>query len=58
MTEEARKAAAAYMREWRKKNPDKQEEYRAAYWKRKAEAMRIKKELEKIAYADTGGGSE
>lgn len=40
MTEEARKAAAEYMREWRKKNPEKQEEYRRAYWQRKAEEAR------------------
>lgn len=34
MTKEARAARAAYMREWRKKNPDKQREYTARKWER------------------------
>lgn len=36
LTKEARAARAAYMREWRKKNPEKQREYDAAKWERKA----------------------
>lgn len=34
----ARAAKAAYMREWRRKNRDKDREYRLKYWIRKAEA--------------------
>ncbi len=37
MTDEARAAQREYLREWRKKNPDKTKEYAAAYWERKAE---------------------
>lgn len=44
MTPEARAARAKYMREWRKKNPDKQREYNARKWERKA--AKIKEERE------------
>ena len=37
MTPEARAERAKYMREWRRKNPEKQREYDAAKWQRKAE---------------------
>ena len=39
MTEEAKKARAEYMRAWRAKpeNQEKQREYQANYWERKAE---------------------
>ena len=36
MSKEARAAAAAYAREWRRKNPDKCRETRARYWEKKA----------------------
>lgn len=36
MNEEARKAAARYAREWRRKNPEKAREARERYWERKA----------------------
>ena len=36
MTNEAKAVYNAYMREWRKKNPQKSGEYKAAYWERKA----------------------
>lgn len=36
MTDEARKAKAEYMKEWRKRNPGKQAEYNNRYWIRKA----------------------
>lgn len=36
MTDEARKAKAEYMKEWRKRNPGKQAEYQERYWTRKA----------------------
>lgn len=44
MTPEARAARAKYMREWRKKNPEKQREYDAKKWERKA--AEIKRERE------------
>lgn len=37
MNEEARKAAAAYAKEWRKKNPEKVKAIREKYWQRVAE---------------------
>ena len=40
MTSEARAARAKYMREWRKKNPEKQREYSAKMWERKAEKLK------------------
>lgn len=39
MTEAARAARAAYLREWRKRNPDKQREYTRRSWERKAEQI-------------------
>lgn len=33
---EAKAAAAAYAREWRKKHPEKCREYQQRYWQRKA----------------------
>lgn len=36
LSEEAKAAHAAYMREWRKKNPDKQREYYRRKWERVA----------------------
>jgi hypothetical protein len=44
MTAEARAARAKYMREWRKKNPDKQKEYDAKKWERKGERIRQERE--------------
>lgn len=37
MTKEARAERAKYMREWRKKHPEKQSEYTARKWERKAQ---------------------
>ena len=37
MTAEARLARAKYMREWRKKNPDRTREYEARRWQRVAD---------------------
>lgn len=39
MTPEAKLARAQYMREWRKKNPDKQREYNIRKWERKAQKI-------------------
>lgn len=37
MTDDAKKAAAAYRREWNRRNKDKVREYRERYWNRVAE---------------------
>lgn len=39
MDEQARKAQRIYMREWRRKNPDKVRENNRRYWERKAKKM-------------------
>ena len=44
LTPEARAARAKYMREWRKKNPEKQREYDAKKWERKGEQIRADRE--------------
>ena len=44
LTPEARAARAKYMREWRKKNPDKEREYNARKWERKAQQIAAEKE--------------
>ena len=36
LSEAARKARAAYKREWTRKNPEKNKEYVARYWERRA----------------------
>ena len=40
LSPEARKARALYMREWRRKNPEKQREYNEKKWERKAAKMK------------------
>jgi DnaJ-domain-containing protein 1 len=42
MTDEARAAKRAYMREWRKKNPDKVKANNERYWTKKYESMQTK----------------
>ena len=44
LSEAARKAKAAYLREWKRRNPDKQRQYVETYWERKAAQMRAQKE--------------
>ena len=44
LTTEARAARAKYMREWRKKNPEKQREYEAKKWERKGQQIREARE--------------
>lgn len=39
MTEEAKRARAAYMREWRRRNPERTRQQRELYWQRRAERM-------------------
>ena len=42
LTEAAKEAKRAYLREWRKRNKAKQREYENRYWERKAEEMEQK----------------
>lgn len=42
MTNEAKRVRAAYMREWRKKNPDKTRAYKEKQWEKLAEAKAAK----------------
>ena len=44
LTKEARAARAKYMREWRKKNPDKEREYNARKWEKKGAQIRAERE--------------
>ena len=44
MTPEAKLARAKYMREWRKKNPEKNKEYKARHWEKKAQQIREERE--------------
>lgn len=44
MTTDAKKARAKYLREWRRKNPEKQKEYDARKWERKAEKLKEERE--------------
>jgi len=41
MTEEARKARAEYLRAWRAAHPEKNKQYQAAFWERKAEQNKM-----------------
>lgn len=41
MTKAAREAYNAYMREWRKKNPDKASAHRERYWEKRAAEMQM-----------------
>lgn len=49
LTQDAKKAAAAYMREWRRHNPEKVREYRRRQWEKKGAEMRKQIEEEKAA---------
>lgn len=44
--EAARQARNAYLREWRRKNPDKNKEYIERYWTKRAEREAAKLEEE------------
>lgn len=44
--EDVRKAKAQYMKEWRKKNPEKDKKYKETYWRKKAEKMLISQQME------------
>ncbi len=40
MTDKAKQIRAAYMKEWRAKNPDKERKYKERYWEKKAKSQR------------------
>ena len=44
LSEKAKAARAAYLREWYRKNPEKNREYKATYWERKAHAAQQEQE--------------
>lgn len=50
MSKEAKAARAAYMREWRKKNPEKKKQYEEAQWERKAKLMKQEKEKNEMSF--------
>ena len=49
MTDAAREAQRAYMREWRKKNPERVREKNQRYWERKAKQIQ-----ENVGHANGG----
>lgn len=50
MSKEAKAARAAYMREWRKRNPEKKKQYEEAQWERKAKLMKQEKEKNEMSF--------
>ena len=58
LTPEGRAARAAYMREWRKKNKDKEREYEARKWERKARQIREERERENQTARETKANEE
>ena len=51
MTDAAREAQRAYMREWRKKNPERVRQKNQRYWERKA------KQMQENEWRKDGGGA-
>ena len=47
MTAEARAAFNEYMREWRKKHPEKSKEYKARQWEKKAQQLATEREAQR-----------
>lgn len=41
MTDEARAAKRLYQKEWRRRNPDRVQEYNARYWQGQAQKMGV-----------------
>jgi hypothetical protein len=39
LSDAAKKAKAAYLKEWKRKHPEKQRQYVEAYWERRAAEM-------------------
>lgn len=46
LSDEARELRNAYMREWRRKNKERNKQISADYWERKAEELRREREKE------------
>lgn len=44
MTDQAKKARNEYYKEWRKKHPNKQQEYNRRYWERKVKEAELDNE--------------
>lgn len=53
MTQEAKNIRAAYMRAWRKKNPEKVKEYEIRHWERKAAEERRKRGADRLEAPQT-----
>lgn len=47
LSEEAKEARRAYLRKWRRENPEKVKEQKRRYWERKAQEMREEEENER-----------
>ena len=44
LSKEAKKSRAEYMKEWRRKNPEKNKEYQRRYWAKKAKEMDLSRQ--------------
>lgn len=53
MTQEAKNIRAAYMRAWRKKNPEKVKEYEIRHWERKAAEERRRRGADRLEAPQT-----
>ena len=49
LSEAAKRAKAAYLREWKRRNPEKQRQYVEAYWERKAAQLEAERKKCKAA---------
>lgn len=49
LSEAAKRAKAAYLKEWKRKNPEKQRQYVEAYWERKAAQLEAESKKRKAA---------
>lgn len=52
---EIRQAQAAYLREWRKKNPEKNKQYVESYWNRRIERMKAEQQTTGTALENQKG---
>ena len=46
MNEDAKKARAEYLREWRRRNPEKTRQQRERYWAKRAERMAVDRQAQ------------
>lgn len=55
---EIKQAQAAYLREWRRKHPEKNKQYVESYWSRRIERMKAEKmQTSQTAGTETNGES-